>query len=116
MSDLLPLEDCLAWVERYRSTPWGDLALATAADHQPSPLRVLGSLAQHAARVVALEAELHLAREMLRELAAASDERVGALEAENRDLRKLLDEVALDRAALAGKLAAVAAANSEETP
>lgn len=40
----LTLDECRAWAERYRSTSWSMLALATIADEQPSPLKVLGSL------------------------------------------------------------------------
>jgi hypothetical protein len=40
----LTAAECFAWAEKYRSTPWNALALACAADHEPSPIRVLGSL------------------------------------------------------------------------
>ncbi len=37
-------DECLAWMERYASTPWNGLALATAAAHDLSPLKVMSGL------------------------------------------------------------------------
>lgn len=41
------MEECFAWLDRYRETPWAALALATAVDKQPSPMLVMGSLEWH---------------------------------------------------------------------
>lgn len=45
---VVPLDECLAWIERYQSTSWNMLALSTATDKTHSPMAILGSLAWHA--------------------------------------------------------------------
>lgn len=45
---IVPLDQCLAWIERYKSTPWNMLALSTVTDKTHSPMAILGSLAYHA--------------------------------------------------------------------
>jgi len=52
-SNPLTLDECLAWCDRYRSTPWNMLALSTASDKQPSPMLVLGSLEHHVRQLAA---------------------------------------------------------------
>ena len=41
---LLTYEECLAWAERYGYTSLSTLALSTAADKQPGPIKVMRSL------------------------------------------------------------------------
>lgn len=40
----LPLDEIFAWLERYRSTSWNSLALATASAKDHSPILVIGSM------------------------------------------------------------------------
>lgn len=44
MSELLTYEECKRWAEKFSNTLWKDLALAVAAEHEDSPMRVMRSL------------------------------------------------------------------------
>jgi hypothetical protein len=47
----LTVDECLAWVERYKEVPFVQLPLVTSADNEASPLKVLSSLAYHVQRL-----------------------------------------------------------------
>jgi hypothetical protein len=43
-------------LERYKATPWGELAFTTAVDNQASPMRIMAALSVLARRAEKLEA------------------------------------------------------------
>lgn len=57
--ELLTLEECRVWAEKFGGTPFNMLALAVASEGQPGPMKVMRSLFHIAAE---LERELDEAR------------------------------------------------------